>query len=130
MFARTLVSFLLLVGVAVALQPVQNSRRSFVNQLVAGSTAAAVAIASNPNQAFALVDSTNPKPNAYNKKGAPIEKRENTDLNAKQDASAESLLGKMGLAEIPGAADKSTERRKQVTGRKSYSGMKTVFGSV
>jgi len=114
----------------VALQPVQNSRRSFVNQLVAGSTAAAVAIASNPNQAFALVDSTNPKPNAYSKKGAPIEKRENTDLNAKQDASAESLLGKMGLAETPGAADKSTDRRKQVTGRKSYSGMKTVFGSV
>ena len=140
MFARILllsVAVAALVGynTVEALQPAVSNRRSFVGKLVAGTTGAAVAASTTfGGAAWAAEDSPtiSQPPSGYTRyaRRTGAVSRENSDLNETQDKTTVSLLDKMGLADVKGAADTSAQRRGQVSGRKSYSGMNTVYGSV
>merc|ERR1712241_1669885 len=105
-----------------------GNRRSFVNKVVAGTGAVVIAstVSTPGGMAWAAEDVTS----AYKKNRRSVDNiRVESYMDAEQDYSAASLLSKMGLKDVPGAADNALERRKQLAGQKQYSGRKTVYGS-
>ena len=135
MFARTLLLLICLVlvghNIAEALRPAMADRRSFVNQLVAGTTGAAVIASTTPVWAASDVVAAyqknggkpaEPKPQKRSTafrggQGMAKATHDGTDLNAKESDVAGGLLDKMGLGDVKGAKANSDDRIASISSR-------------